>query len=266
MRRDRRQPTGDVRERQIGNIGARLVGLVRPFDYRRVDECLRVIDWLDPRPGDRLLDVGCGDGFYDRQMARRGARVDAIDASRHRLARASRWHPHPNVTYQRMAADALAFEDQRFDKVVSICVLEHIENDVRALSEMCRVIRPGGRLVLSCDSLSNAGISERLRRRHAQRYAVRRFYSRESLYDRLQAAGFVPLRSSFILSTPVSLALARLTYLADDVGRIRAGWVVKYPVLAVAGTLGLPISRLSERLGARSHEGLTLVVEAVRPT
>ena len=230
-----------------------------------MDECARVIEWLDPRPGDHVLDVGCGDGFYDRQMARRGARVDAIDASHHRVARASRWHPHPSVIYHHMTADALALDDQRFDKVVSICVLEHIQDDLRALSEMCRVLRPGGRLVLSCDSLSNASITERLRRRHARRYSVKRFYTRESLYERLRFAGFIPLRSTFVLSTPTSLALARLTYVADDVGRIPGGWVVKYPVLAVAGTLGLSVSRLSERLGARSDEGLTIVAEAARP-
>lgn len=246
-------------------LASRVTGLVRPFDFRRVDECAQVINWLDPRTGDRILDVGCGDGFYDRKMACRGALVDAIDASERRVARALRWHPHPDVTYHQMAADALGFEDGRFDKVVTICVLEHIHDDRRALSEMHRVLRPGGRLVLSCDSLSNAGISDRLRGRHAQRYAVRRFYTRESLYERLRSSGFIPVRSTFILSTPVSLAFVRMTYVADDVGRIPGGGLVKYPMLAVAGTLGLPVSRLSEHLAARSEEGLTLVAEAVRP-
>ena len=246
-----------------GVMGA--LGLfLRPFDYRRVDECRRVIEWLDPKPGERLLDVGCGDGFYDRRMAALGASVDAIDARAARVALASRRNPHPNVRYHHMTAGALSFEDGVFDKAVSICVLEHIEDDVQALRQMHRVLRPGGRLVLSCDSLSNRGVSESLRRRHAERYAVRHFYRRDSLDALLRSTGFEPVRSEFVLTTPVSLAITRVTYLADDAGRLPGGWLVKYPVLAVAGTLGLAVSRVSERVSARRDEGLTIIAEAVK--
>src|SRR5918995_3436103 len=88
----------------------RLLDMVRPLDFRRVDECTRVLEWLEARAGDSVLDVGCGDGFYDCKIARRGARVHAIDASARRVARALRWHPHPNVTYQQMSADVLRFD------------------------------------------------------------------------------------------------------------------------------------------------------------
>jgi ubiquinone/menaquinone biosynthesis C-methylase UbiE len=242
-----------------------LADFMRPLDFRRADECNRVIDWLDPGAGERVLDVGCGDGYYGHRIAGLGAQVDAIDANRDRVACASRRHPHPNVAYHHMTADALTFEDERFDKVVSICVLEHIQDDVRALSEMFRVLRRGGRLVLSCDSLSNAGITERCRRRHAVRYSVKRFYSRDSLYERLRVVGFSPRRSTFVLSSRMSLAFTHLTYIADDVGRLPGGWLVKYPMLALAGTLGLSVSRLTERLIPRTDEGLTIVAEAVRP-
>jgi SAM-dependent methyltransferase len=239
-----------------------VVRLVRPLDYRRVDECRLVLEWLDPSPGDRILDVGCGDGFYDYRMAARGAAVDAIDARPQRIARALKMHPHPRVTYHSMVAGALAFPDRTFEKAVSICVLEHIEDDAGALREMRRVVRPGGRLVLSCDSLSNPGISDRLRTAHARRYAVRHFYTPASLGERLRQAGFELLRTQFVLTTAVSLAIVRLTYAADDIGRVPLGWMVKYPVLGLAGVAGLPVSRASESVGARREAGLTLVAEA----
>ena len=259
-------PTEADRERTLAKskLSAAFVRLLRPFDFRRVDECKRVIDWLDPRAGDRVLDIGCGDGFYDRRMASRGARVDAIDANPRRVARARRWNPHPHIKYHHMPAHDLTFDDQSFDKVVSICVLEHIPDDARALREMYRVLRPGGRLVLSCDSLSNVGISDRLRRRHAKRYAVEHFYTANSLSGLLRSTGFEPLRAEFVLTTPVSLAITRVTYVADDVGRFPGGWILKYPVLAVAGTLGLMVSRISERLQPRGDAGLTLIMEAMR--
>ena len=243
---------------------APLIRLVRPYDFRRADECRRVLQWLNAGPRERILDVGCGDGFYDRTMALCGARVDAIDANPDRAALGARRNPHPSITYQHMAAGSLRFGDASFDKVVSICVLEHIPDDAQALREMHRVLRPGGRFVLSCDSLSNRGIGNGLRRRHAERYAVHRFYTRESLYDRLRAAGFEPVRSTFIVTTPLSLAITRITYRADDLGKLPGGWILKYPVAALAGTVGLALSRLSERLAARNDEGLTLVAEAVR--
>ena len=243
---------------------ATLRRLVRPLDYRRMDECRRVLDWLAAAPGERILDVGCGDGHYDRRMARAGAIVDAIDARPDRLALAARWNPHPRVRLHHMQAEALRFPDRSFDKAVSICVLEHIPDDDGAIRELYRVLRPGGRLVLSCDSLSNPGATDRLRARHAERYAVRHFYTRESLAGLLARNGLKVVRSEYVLTTPVSLALARFTYGADDLGRRRGGWVIKYPVAAIAGTVGVLASRASERLARRNDGGLTLIAEAIR--
>ena len=244
---------------------AALRRLVRPLDFRRMDECSRVLEWVAAAPGERILDVGCGDGLYDRRMAGAGAIVDAIDGRADRLALAARWNPHPRVRLHHMGAEALGFPDGTFDKAVSICVLEHIPDDERAIREMCRVLRPGGRLVLSCDSLSNAGISNGLRARHAQRYAVRHFYTRESLTDLLERSGLRVLRTEYVLTTPLSLALARFTYGADDLGRRRGGWAVKYPAAALAGTIGVLASRASERIARRDDGGLTVLAEAVKP-
>ena len=239
--------------------------LIRPLDFRRVDECSGVIDWLAPAPGERILDVGCGDGYYDWRIAGAGAVVDGIDARADRLALATRWNPHPRVHLHHMSAEKLRFADGYFDKVVSICVLEHIPNDQAALCEVERVLRPGGRFVVSCDSLSNAGITDRLRSRHAQRYAVRHFYTRELLRDRLRSAGLEMLRSRYVLTTAVSLAIARFTFLADDIGRLPGGWPLKYAAVALASTVGLALSRSSERLAGGNDCGLTLLAEAVKP-
>jgi ubiquinone/menaquinone biosynthesis C-methylase UbiE len=236
--------------------------LLRPLDFRRVDECSRVLQWLAAAPGERILDVGCGDGHYDRRIAHAGARVDAIDARAARIALARRWNPHPRVRYHHMAAERIEFSDASFDKCVSICVIEHIPDDERALAEIARVLKRGGRFVLSCDSLSNPQISSRLRARHAVRYAVQRFYTPASLRERLERAGLRLVRTDFVLTTALSLAITRFTYAADHIGRLPLGSLVKYPALALAGTIGLAASRASERPGAAA--GLTLIAEAVK--
>jgi SAM-dependent methyltransferase len=243
---------------------AALRRFVRPLDFRRADECNRVLEWLAPAPAERILDIGCGDGHYDRRIAQAGAIVDAIDFRADRLALAARWNPHPCVRLHHMNAESLTFADGSFHKVVSICVIEHIPDDEAVFRHIWRVLRPGGRFVLSCDSLSNAGISERLRARHAERYAVRRFYTRATLAARLQRAGLDLVRSEFVLTTPLSLAITRFTYMADDSGRLPGGWALKYPALAVAGTAGLLASRVSENLARERDRGLTLIAEAIR--
>ena len=114
-------------------------------------------------------------------------------------------------------------------------------------------------------SLSNRGVTTALRARHAARYAVRHFYTRQSVATRLRDAGLELFRAEYVLTTPVSLALARFTYRTDDVGRYPGGWAVKYPALALASTLGFAVSRISERVAGRREEGLTLIVEARKP-
>ncbi len=90
--------------------------------------------------------------------------------------------------------------------------------------------------------------------------------ARDSLRARLERAGLVLLRTEYVLTTPLSLAIARLTYCMDDVGRLPLGWLVKYPAIAVAGSLGILASRASERVMGRTDEGLTLIAEAAKPT
>jgi ubiquinone/menaquinone biosynthesis C-methylase UbiE len=238
--------------------------LVRPLDFRRVDECRRVLQWLEAGPGDRILDVGCGDGYFDRKMALAGATVTGIDVRPARVELAKRRNPHPRVTYLHMEAEELRFPAAAFNKAVSICVLEHIRDDQLALQRICSALEPGGRLVLSCDSLSNRGISPALRRKHAVRYAVHRFYTRESLAALLERSGFTLTRAEFVLTTPVSLAITRGTYLLDDIGRLPLGFLVKFPGLALAGSLGAVASGIAERIAPRGGEGLTLIAEAIK--
>ena len=107
---------------------------------------------LDGRPI-RLLDVGSGTGTLSLAALQRwpDARVDAIDASREMvLATQAGAARHPGATKRFRAAtafaDALPFPDDTFDAVVSSFVLQLVPNRFRALREIHRVLRPGGRL------------------------------------------------------------------------------------------------------------------------
>jgi SAM-dependent methyltransferase len=117
-------------------------------------------DRLGVRPGDRLLDLGCGFGRHAFAAARLGAAVVAVDAGADEVARvrdtfgAMVGAGELVVTDTRAGAvqgDALAlpFADATFDRVIASEVLEHIPDDVAAMAELARVLRPGGTMAVT---------------------------------------------------------------------------------------------------------------------
>jgi SAM-dependent methyltransferase len=237
----------------------RLVRDADRFNFRRRGECRAVLRWLDARPGEDILDIGCGDGGYTAQVARRGARVLGIDIHPRWLPFAQRCRGGERCAFARMDAEEMDLADASFDKVLSLCVIEHFNRDEAVLAHAARVLRPGGRLVFSADSLSNPGIREGERERHRRRYAVNTLYTKEIIGAKLDRAGFVVERMRYLLHRPVDLFLARLSWLLDDL----PGWLAPLRVLGVlliwvAWAAALPFPGDE----ARAKGGLTLLVQA----
>src|SRR5204863_270730 len=114
----------------------------------------RFLRWVPVRAGDRVLEVGCGTGVVVRDLAalvgRRGA-VTAVDTSATLLARArslSRGAAGGRIAFRRADGHRLPFGDRRFDVVLAITVILHVEDPLRVVKEMTRVARPGGRVGL----------------------------------------------------------------------------------------------------------------------
>jgi ubiquinone/menaquinone biosynthesis C-methylase UbiE len=105
------------------------------------------------RPGDRVLDVGCGTGYFTRRAAHAvgpDGHAVGIDPSDQVIAYATR-HAPANCTFRVAGAQALPEEDGSFDVVISSLAVHHLPAEDRpgALAEMHRVLRPGGRLLLA---------------------------------------------------------------------------------------------------------------------
>jgi len=112
----------------------------------------RFLKWLPVRARDRVLEVGCGTGVVARDLAGlvgRAGVVTAVDPSATLLARAralSRGTPGGRVLFRHADGQRLPFADGRFDAVLAITVILHVEDPLRVVKEMVRVVRPGGRV------------------------------------------------------------------------------------------------------------------------
>lgn len=120
------------------------------FSYgrRKIDEVLAAVLAELPR-GSEVLDVGCGTGDQLRRCREAGMRVTGVEpAARLRQAALA---ANPEVEVVDALAGELPFPDRRFDLVISIEVLRYLEPDDlgRAYDELARVVRPGGRVVLT---------------------------------------------------------------------------------------------------------------------
>ena len=147
-----------------------------------------LLRWLGPDlRGLRVLDVAGGDGYWAGQARRRGARAVAIDIAAGKLRRGRELASAPAL----VLGDALRlpFPDASFDRVMSICAIEHFDDGPRALSEMARVLAPGGELVMSADTLSRAAEWPHLYQAHCERYHVQRTYTHQQLTGLLAERG-----------------------------------------------------------------------------
>jgi ubiquinone/menaquinone biosynthesis C-methylase UbiE len=110
----------------------------------------RVADAAGVRPGDRVLDVGCGTGVLTVELARRVGPTGAVvglDVNEGMLAIAAR--KAAPVEWRRERAELLPFETGAFDVVTSQFALMFFEDRPAALGEMLRVLKPGGRLAVA---------------------------------------------------------------------------------------------------------------------
>jgi SAM-dependent methyltransferase len=184
---------------------------------------IRLLDRALPRSseGRRILDIGCGTGTMVQQLERYGS-VLGIDAD-HDAVRFCRERGVDNV--QQASGDDLPFDEGSFDLVTALDVLEHMEDDAAGLSEIHRVLRPGGTLVLTVPAYRFLWGAQDEISHHYRRY------TRGELTGRLADAGFSVQRASYFnaLLFPVIAAVRLARRLRPAPAELRSDFEMTPP-------------------------------------
>lgn len=109
----------------------------------RLIEHKKVLELLKPEESDRILEVGCNSGNFVKTLKKHCDNVTGVDINEDAIKSSS----VENLFC--MSAEELVFRDDSFNKIVSMHTIEHVPDFKKALHEMGRVVKKGGRIVLS---------------------------------------------------------------------------------------------------------------------
>jgi arsenite methyltransferase len=142
--------------RALSNPSGILGRALLPRMWNRRNAALNdfVMEKLDLRPDDRALDVGCGGGYLLERMSAviDGSRLAGVDRSQDMIRFCEkRFHSKifdNKMVFQCASAEKIPFPEESFDKISTVNMIFYVSDLPRALGEMHRVLRPGGRLAV----------------------------------------------------------------------------------------------------------------------
>ncbi|MBI4021207.1 MAG: methyltransferase domain-containing protein [Candidatus Aenigmarchaeota archaeon] len=186
--------------------------------YRTREQLL--LEFARLRPGQRVLDIGCGSGTVTRAIARRGCPAVGVDVSEACIAYATGKAQEEGLdaTFLVGSIEALPFADRSFDCIIASHIIEHVEQPGRIIRDMYRLLTPGGTLILTTPNYLSlwplaeaffdhtlAGEGYSLHEQHVVKFNAGK------LRSVLVAAGFagVKVEAQYILTLPISLFSSR---------------------------------------------------------
>jgi trans-aconitate methyltransferase len=143
-----------------------------------------VVEWLDAQPGERILDLGCGDGQLTERLLATRAVVTGVDQSPEMVAAACA----RGVAADRAPAESLPYADASFDAVFSNAALHWVRGQDAMMAEVHRVLRPGGRFVVEMGGHGNIA---------AIHVALRAVLGRHGYGDREEGVNYYPTPAGY---------------------------------------------------------------------
>ena len=219
------------------------IGTILLRDQERV-----LAEFLGDVTGTRVLDMATGTGRAALALAKRGARVTGVDASKEMLsvARTRAADAGLSIEFTEGDAHALAFPDRAFDSAVCLRMLMHVPDWRKALGELCRVT--AGRLVFDYPALSSAAALQAIWRRAAvtigRNVESYRVFRAGDIAGELERGGFriIAVHKQFVLPIALHKAVGSARFTRAVEGTLGASGVLRLA--------GSPVTIAAERCGS----------------
>lgn len=199
---------------------------------------LRALELVEDLPWERakVADVGAGQGSFSRLLGERLEQEQGLDAREHVFPcdLIPESFAYERLRCRRTEPDGrLPFEDDTFDAVVSIEVIEHVEDQFEFLRELVRIARPGGRIVVTTPNVRN--LSSRLR---ILRTGFPQLFDPLPLEDqdvRTTGGHIHPIAPYYLFYAAQRAGIERIRLRGDRTKRSSAGWAVAFsPLLGIS--------------------------------
>jgi len=171
------------------------------------------LEWLDAKPGERILDLGCGDGQLTQRIAATGAILTGVDASAQMVAAARA----RGISAGEAKAELLPYPDAGYDAVFSNAALHWVRDQDAMMAQVRRVLRPGGRFVAELGGHGNiaairtALIAVLARHGHADAEDGVNYYPTPEAYTRRLARHGFKVRQIALIPRPTPLPETGMT-------------------------------------------------------
>jgi ubiquinone/menaquinone biosynthesis C-methylase UbiE len=238
------------------HIGHLIYKIIGTSTFIRRIEWQTMLEWLEPKEGERILDVACGDGALSLKIAERGCEVHGIDMSEDTTSYAKRLAEREKIAcvFEVGSAEDLPYPDEYFDKIACSSSLEHFKDDIKTLKEMHRVLKPDGKVVLTTDSF-NYPIEEELKEMHRKIAYVVNYYTPEMLKERFEISGFGMNQSKYLLNSRITSFFVKIGIKVEWSGIL---WML-------VSLVAYPMCLVSDRLFGEKDRGYTLIAEGYKP-
>jgi trans-aconitate methyltransferase len=225
-----------------------------------------LVEALQPKAGERILDLGCGDGFLTRRIGDSGATMVGVDSSPQMIAAAK----ERGVDARYNSGETLPF-DQEFDAVFSNAALHWMRNQDAVLQGVYRALKPGGRFVAECGGQGNiAAIRVALlavltpRGIPAERIENNRFFTSAEYRARLESHGFL-VEEITLTPRPTSLASGMADWLKTFRSSVLEQLAASERPVAIEQIVSLLKPVLCDREGNWTADYVRLRFKARRP-
>lgn len=219
--------------------------------FAKAIEAKTILSFLELKKGEKVCDIACGAGQQSIKMAKRGCEVYGTDLNARAIETAKLIAKGYDCDFQVGNAEKLPYDSNMFDKVVSVCALEHFANDEKAIEEMNRVLKPGGILVLTVDSFTYKGIKKPFQEKHRTDCSVVNYYSVSQLTQKLEKYRFKVLKSKYFINSPISSFFFTIGI------KFGVGYIFR-AIFPIAYSLSL----FSDWFFGRENEGYLLAIKA----